>query len=116
MRDFNYVSATVEGVLAAAAERKGDGEVMNSGSGGAVSIGRAAQAVMRLTGRRLPVREDSRRLRPPKSEVFRLLCDNRKARRLLGWRPRVPLEEGLERTIAYVRAHPGRYKTDLYNV
>ena len=48
--------------------------------------------------------------------MFRLLCDNRKARRLLGWRPRVPLEEGLERTIAYVRAHPGRYKTDLYNV
>lgn len=116
VRDFNYVSDTVAGFLAAAASPKSVGEVINIGSGRAVSIGQAARAVLRLTGRRLPVREDSRRLRPPKSEVFRLLCDNRKARRLLGWRPRVPLEEGLERTIAYVRAHAGRYKADLYNV
>lgn len=116
VRDFNFVSDTVEGFIAAAASPKSIGEVINIGSGRAVSIGQAARTILRLTGCRPQVRKDSRRLRPVKSEVFKLLCDNRKARRLIGWRPLVPLEEGLTRTIAYVRAHPDRYKTHLYNV
>jgi len=116
VRDFNYVSDTVEGFLAAASSSKSVGEVINIGSGRGVTIGQAARTILRLMGNRLPVREDSRRLRPPLSEVFKLLCDNRKARRLLGWRPRVALEEGLASTIAYVRAHPGLYKADRYNV
>lgn len=116
VRDFNFVSDTVDGFLAAASSPKSVGEVINVGSGRAVSIGQAARAILGLMGLRLPLREDVRRLRPAKSEVFKLLCDNRKARRLCGWRPRVKLEEGLARTIAYVRAHPGQYKADLYNV
>lgn len=116
VRDFNFVSDTVEGFIAAAASSRSVGEVINIGSGRGVTVGQAARTILRLMNVRLPLREDSRRLRPKKSEVFKLLCDNRKARRLAGWRPRVTLEEGLARTIAYVRAHPGRYKADLYNV
>jgi len=116
VRDFNFVSDTVEGFIAAAASPKSVGEVLNVGSGRGVTIGRAARTILKLMGSRMPVREDARRLRPAKSEVFKLLCDNRKARRLVGWRPRVALEEGLSRTIAYVRAHPALYKADLYNV
>jgi dTDP-glucose 4,6-dehydratase len=45
-----------------------------------------------------------------------LLCDNRKARKLLGWKPRFSLEEGLVRTIDYLRANLREYKTGLYNI
>jgi nucleoside-diphosphate-sugar epimerase len=63
------------------------------------------------------VRED-RRLRPEKSEVERLLGSNEKVRRLTGWAPRVGLDEGLDRTVAWFKG-PGvlaKYKPLLYNV
>lgn len=116
VRDFNYVSDTVAGFLAVAESPRSVGEVVNIGSGSAVTVGQAARMILRLAGSRAVLRQDRRRLRPAKSEVLRLLCDNRKARRLLGWRPRVPLEEGLRRALAYVRSHPESYKPDLYNL
>jgi len=59
---------------------------------------------------------DEQRLRPQNSEVERLLACNRKAHDLLGWTPRVDLEEGLRRTIAWFEQHHERYKSNLYNV
>lgn len=116
VRDFNYVSDTVEGFLAVAASPKSVGEVINIGSGRGVTIAETAKLAMRLTGRRAAVRERAARLRPEKSEVHKLICSNAKACKLLGWRPKVPLEQGLVRTIEYVRANLGDYKAGLYNV
>ena len=59
---------------------------------------------------------DEKRLRPEKSEVFRLIADGRKAKRLLGWEPRVTLEEGLARTIDWIRANPAFFKVGDYHV
>jgi len=42
------------------------------------------------------------RLRPGKSEVLRLISDNRLARERLGWSPQVGLDDGLDRTIAWI--------------
>jgi dTDP-glucose 4,6-dehydratase len=58
---------------------------------------------------------DPERLRPEKSEVLRLVSDNRLAREKLGWSPQVSLNDGLERTVAWIREHlamyrPGRYE------
>lgn len=116
VRDFNYVSDTVEGFLAVAASPKSVGEVINIGSGRGVTIAQTAELAMRLTGRRAVLRQNTARLRPAKSEVYKLICSNAKARKLLGWRPKVPLEQGLVRTIEYVRTHLGDYKAGLYNV
>ena len=44
-----------------------------------------------------------------------LLCDNRKARDLLGWRPETGLEAGLEATIRFIRDHRERYRPETYN-
>jgi nucleoside-diphosphate-sugar epimerase len=69
-------------------------------------------------GSQAQIESEEERLRPPGSEVLRLWCDNSKIRRLTGFEPRVPLREGLQRTIAWLR-DPARlkgYKTEIYNV
>lgn len=116
VRDFNYVADTVAGFLAVAGSKASVGEAINIGSGRGVTIGETARLLMKLTGRSVGIVEDRVRVRPERSEVMKLICGNAKARRLTGWAPRVPLEEGLSRTVDYVRSHPADYKSGLYNV
>lgn len=116
VRDFNYVADTVAGFLAIAASPRSVGEVINIGSGRGVTIGQTVETIMKITGRRVEIKQDRRRLRPSKSEVYRLLCDNRKARKIVGWKPRFTLEEGLARTVDYVFENLSDYKAGLYNV
>jgi nucleoside-diphosphate-sugar epimerase len=61
-----------------------------------------------------PIVTDAERIRPEKSEVMKLISDNRKAARLLGWRPMVGLDAGLQKTIDFVRAHPDVYRPGVY--
>jgi nucleoside-diphosphate-sugar epimerase len=70
----------------------------------------------RVMGLQIKVKTDKRRVRPKPSEVDRLLCDARKAHRLLKWQPAVPLEEGLQRSIAWLSdpANLIGYKPDTY--
>ncbi len=116
VRDFNFVGDTVAGFLAVAASPRTVGEVVNLGSGRGVTVGRAVAEIQSQMGVRLPVKTDKARIRPAKSEVFKLICDNRKARRLAGWKPATRLEDGLAATIAFVRERLADYKVDAYNV
>jgi NAD dependent epimerase/dehydratase len=114
-RDLTYVSDTVAGFLKAGEAQKVEGETFNLGTGQEVSIGELAGEILRQVGRPARIEIDPARLRPEKSEVQRLLSDNQRARERLGWQPQVGLEEGLRRTIAWVREHlelyePGRYQ------
>lgn len=116
MRDFNFVGDTVAGFLAVAASLRTVGEAVNLGSGRGVRIGETVKIIQGLMGTKLPVTTERGRLRPAKSEVFKLLCDSRKARRLTGWHSRVSLEDGLAQTIAFVRENLADYKTDAYQL
>ncbi len=116
VRDFNFVSDTVAGFLAVARSPRSAGQDFNLGSGRGVTVGETVHLLMKLCGRAVPVRTDRARVRPDKSEVLRLLCDRRKAGKLLGWRPRWTLEKGLAETVAYVREHLADYKSGRYNV
>jgi len=51
---------------------------------------------------------------PRKSEVMRLVSDNTRAREVLGWTPLVPLAEGLDRTIDWIREHLDHYRIGQY--
>lgn len=115
-RDLNYVDDTVEGFLRVAEGSAAVGTVTNVGSGREIAIGDLAQLIFRLLGKEARIETDDQRVRPEKSEVERLLCDNRKAKELLGWEPKVALEEGLRRTIEWFAEHQARYKADLYNL
>lgn len=115
-RDFNFVANTVDGFLAAAESDEAIGGTFNLGSGREISIGDLATLIGTLVGGECAVEIDAQRLRPETSEVDRLLADSQKARATLGWEPRVGLEEGLERTIAWMREHPERFRPDVYAV
>ncbi len=106
-RCFCYVEDTVAGILLAAQTPEAEGHVFNIGSAVEISIHDLARLIKRLTGSSseiefVPYRdyyglhfEDTPRRVP----------DLRKARRVLGYEPRVPLEQGLERTIEWCRRH-----------
>jgi dTDP-glucose 4,6-dehydratase len=115
-RDLAYVSDTVAGFLSAAEAEDILGEEINLGMGNEVTIGQLAETIIRLVGRPVRIEVDAERLRPAKSEVQRLLSDNRKAARLLKWTPQVSLEEGLARTIEWVRGNLDRFSIGKYQV
>jgi nucleoside-diphosphate-sugar epimerase len=73
-----------------------------------------APKIRRLVGKSLPIGQDDSRLRPVKSEVERLRCDNALARTLLGWEPTVSLTDGLTRAISWVREHLDAYRVGRY--
>lgn len=115
-RDLTYVDDTVEGFVRVATAEGVIGEAVNLGSGREVSVGDLAGRILRLASSRARLVRDELRVRPTASEVERLCADNGKARRLLGWEPRIGLDEGLSRTIAWVAEHPGRFRPDGYAV
>jgi NAD dependent epimerase/dehydratase len=116
LRDFNYVSDTVEGFIKMAESPLAIGQVINIGSGQAVSIGELAQRILGIIGGSITIVTKDERVRPEASEVMELICDNRKAKELLGWEPQVNLEQGLNRTVRFIEENLSRYKLGLYNV
>lgn len=115
-RDFNYVADTVSGFLAVADSDKSMGEVINVGAGKTISIGELAALIMDVIGTNVIITEKSERLRPEKSEVLRLMCDNAKAKELCNWEPQYSLRDGLKETVEFVRNNMDRFKTDIYGL
>lgn len=117
-RDFTYVSDTVRGFLLAGSAEGADvaGGVFNLGTGVEIRIGDIAQRIALKVGHKVEIQVEPQRLRPEKSEVFRLISDNRLARVTLGWEPQVSLDEGLDRTIAWMRSHMDLYRPGQYEV
>lgn len=115
-RDFNYVDDTVNGFIKIAESQLTVGEVVNVGTGKEISIGDIVEKILSLTGKKLEIISDDKRIRPPASEVGRLIADYSKAKKLMNWEPKVPLDEGLKRTIDWFSDFHNRYKADIYNV
>ena len=113
-RDLNFVANTVEGYIAAATHDAAIGETFNLGSNREITIGDLAQLLIQSVGTDARIETDSQRIRPAASEVERLLADNAKAKSLLGWEPRVTLEDGLLRTIEWLRENRHWYRTGIY--
>ena len=117
-RDLNFVSNTVDGFIKAAEapKEKALGVTVNLGSNREISVGDLAKAIIEIVGRPVEIVTDDQRLRPAKSEVERLLADNRLAKELIGWEPKIRFEDGLRTTIEWMKSNLGRYRADVYNV
>ena len=115
VRDLTFVDDTVSAFLRMAEVPEAVGETIHVGTGVGVTIGELAKRILSLLAVERPIRTSDERVRPDKSEVRTLLCNPEKAARVLGWAPRVTLDDGLERAIAYVRAHLSDYRAEIYN-
>jgi NAD dependent epimerase/dehydratase len=113
-RDFTYVDDTVRGFIMAAEAEEVNGEVINLGTGADISIGEIAKMIITMIGRTVRIEFEEQRMRPEKSEVMRLISDNKLAGEKIGWRPEVSLEEGLRRTIAWIEDHMELFDPDRY--
>jgi len=117
-RDFNYVKDTVQGFIALAEADGAVGEEVNIATNTEYSIGDVANDLIRQLNpsARIVTQED--RLRPDKSEVFRLIGDNQKIKRIAGWSPSYDLSAGLADTVAWFKKAENfaKYKAWLYNL
>ena len=117
-RDFTYVEDTCRGFLALSDSDETVGETINIGSNSEISIEELFILIKKLMGKDAEVLSDKKRIRPKKSEVFRLLCDNKKILSLTNFSPKISLEDGLKRTIDWFMNEDNLklYKADIYNV
>ena len=117
-RDFTFVLDTVEGFIRVAESDASLGQEINIGSGFEISVGELANTIVSLSGRDVKVTIDKERVRPAKSEVQRLYCDNTRAKELIGWSPQYDLRRGLEATMEWFRdpQHLSFYDPSRYTV
>lgn len=118
-RDFNFVRDTVRG-FAAIADAPAEnvvGQEINIATNTEVSMAETLSTIADIMGADVKWVTDPQRLRPAKSEVFRLHGANEKIRRLTGWQPEYSLRQGLERTIEWFTdpANLKMYKSNIYN-
>ena len=114
-RDLTFVSDTIEGFVEVFKSEKLFGEVVNVGMNEEISILNLANIIVRLLNKNIKICEDNDRIRPEKSEVQRLMCNNEKIKKNTGWLPKYTLEEGLKLTIEFIEKNLHFYK-NIYNV
>jgi len=117
-RDFNYIEDTCRGFLALAESSAAIGETVNIGSNFEISVGDTLDIIKELMGSNVRFIKDEKRIRPGKSEVFRLWCDNTKIENITGFKPEIDIREGLQKTIDWITLPENlkSYKAELYNV
>ena len=120
-RDFTYVEDTVEAFILAL-KKNISGEIINIGNKFEISIEDILDIFKKDFNYDFKVVIDQNRVRSKKSEVFRLLASDLKAKKLLQWKPRyqgiVGFKKGLEKTIEWFN-NPDNirfYKSDIYNI
>jgi NAD dependent epimerase/dehydratase len=112
-RDFTYVTDTVDGFVRAA-NADGVGLVIQLGTGRETSIADLARAVADVIGAPLKIETDDDRVRPPTSEVTRLVSNASRAREILGWSPSVTLTDGLRKTVDWLRGDKSVHRAREY--
>lgn len=116
-RDFNYVKDTCRGFLALAQAEGIEGEEINICTNHEISMADTLATIARLMNVDVRWVQDPQRLRPGKSEVFRLWGDNTKIQSLTSWRPQFSIEQGLTETIEWFKdpRNLAKYKSGIYN-
>ncbi len=108
LRDFTYVDDCVDALLLAATVPAADGKVFNLGGDGVISLADLAAAVVAASGggdyqvREFPA--ERKRI-----DIGDYYAEDAAFRAATGWQPKVPLAEGLRRTIGYYRQNLAHY-------
>jgi len=108
IRDFTYVDDCVDAMLLAAASEKANGKVFNLGGDCVISLENLAKKLVEVNGSGQYIKRsfpDDRK----KIDIGDYYSDYNLIRKILGWKPKVHLEEGLKRTIEFYRKNMEYY-------
>ncbi len=117
-RDFNYVKDTCKGFIELATCENAVGHEINICSNHEISMRDTFELIAGLMHADVKFIEDTQRLRPTNSEVFRLWGNNTKIKSLTGFTPSYSIEQGLKETIEWFshKENLQKYKSGIYNV
>jgi NAD dependent epimerase/dehydratase len=115
-RDLTYVKDTVSGFMEIAESDELFGEATNIGMNQEISISDLAELICEVTGSKTQVKLEEQRVRPDRSEVERLWCDNGKLVSKTAWHPEYDLKKGISETVEWIKTHMSLYKSGVYNV
>jgi len=115
-RDLTFVKDTVQGFFDISRSNHLFGEITNIGMNDEISIRDLVSLIADIMQVKVDILSDEKRVRPDKSEVERLLCDNAKILSKTKWKPEYNLEDGLRETIEWFRCNLKYYKPEIYNV
>ena len=117
-RDFNYVEDCCRAFIMLSQSEKTIGETVNIGSNFEISISDTLKLIKELMSSDVAFINDQQRIRPKKSEVYRLWCDNKKIYKLVGYKPQTNIQDGLKKTIDWITQSENlkMYKSEIYNV
>jgi NAD dependent epimerase/dehydratase len=117
-RDLLYVKDTVKGFLAIANTDNLIGHECNIATQSEISVGQLAIEIINQINPNATIGIDEMRLRPEKSEVFRLFGSNEKLLNYTNWSVQYDLKKGLDETIKWFRNPENlkKYKSDIYNI
>lgn len=108
-RDFTFVSDTARGIISALFSDKAVGETINLGSGKSHKIKHIVKSVSSILDAKVRITTEKSRLRP--FDVNKLVCDNRKAKKVLDWEPTISFKEGLGHTINWIKENEIELRT-----
>ena len=108
-RDFTFVSDTASGIISSLTKDKAIGETINVGSNTSYKIKYLVMQIAKSLGQNVKIKIDKKRFRP--FDVQKLVCDYRKARKLLDWTPKIPIDEGLTKTIEWMKTNSPDFAT-----
>lgn len=117
-RDLLFVKDTVRGFVEIAKADNVAGEDINIATQSEISIKELAEELIRQINPSARIVNEQQRMRPEKSEVYRLFGSNEKLKKLTNWNQKYTLAEGLAETITWFRQKENisRYKAEIYNV
>lgn len=117
-RDFNYVLDTCKGLKMLVECDTAIGETVNIGSNYEISVFNTVNLIKELMNSQVEIITDECRIRPQRSEVKRLWCDNSKIKSMTGFEPKYDIRTGLMKTIEWFTNPKNlyRYKAGIYNV
>jgi len=117
-RDLLYVKDTVNGFVEIAKSESLIGQDCNIATQSEITVGDLAQTLINIINPAARIVSDEERLRPAKSEVFRLFGSNQKLKEHTGWQQQYSLREGLEETVAWFSEPENlrQYKAGIYNI
>tara|TARA_Y100001958_G_scaffold11587_1_gene7056 strand:+ start:809 stop:1780 length:972 start_codon:yes stop_codon:yes gene_type:complete len=115
-RDYTFVTDTCEAYYKVFKSKKIFGQILNIGTNKEFKIKDIALKVFKKLDVNPKIIHDTNRVRSDKSEVKRLLCDNKKILKSIGWKPKVSFDEGLSQTINWYKTNQDIFDYEIYHI